>query len=53
MLCIGLLVDVIYTAVVFFLDDHTTTGILWLVIGLICVGECLKNIFLLASEMKS
>ncbi|CRK99064.1 CLUMA_CG012142, isoform A [Clunio marinus] len=37
MLCIGLLVDVIYTAVVFFIDDHTTAGILWLVIGLICV----------------
>lgn len=37
MLCIGLLVDVIYTSVVFFLDKNTTTGILWLVIGLICV----------------
>lgn len=39
MLCIGLLVDVIYTAVVFFMDDHTTAGILWIVFGLICVGE--------------
>ncbi|KAG5682323.1 hypothetical protein PVAND_011682 [Polypedilum vanderplanki] len=37
MLCIGLLVDVIYTAVVFFLDKNNTAGILWLVIGLICV----------------
>jgi len=37
MLCIGLLVDVIYTAVVFFLDDYTMQGALVLVIGLICV----------------
>lgn len=39
MLCIGLLVDVIYTAVVFFIDDFVTTAVLWLVIGTICVGE--------------
>lgn len=43
MLCIGLLVDVIYTAVVFFLDDHTVTGVLWLVIGIICVGELSRH----------
>lgn len=39
MLCIGLLVDVIYMSVVAFLADQTTAGILWLVIGLIFVGE--------------
>lgn len=39
MLCIGLLVDVIYTAVVNFLENDTTSGILWLVIGLITVGK--------------
>ncbi|CAO1401135.1 unnamed protein product [Diamesa hyperborea] len=37
MLCIGLLIDVIYTAVVFFWDNHFTTGIIWLIVGLICV----------------
>lgn len=42
MLCIGLLVDVIYTAVVFFLDSNFNAGILWLVFGLLCVGEYLS-----------
>lgn len=37
MLCIGLLVDVIYTAIVFFLDSKFNAGILWLIIGLLCV----------------
>lgn len=40
MLCIGLLVDVIYTAVVNFLDDQVTAGVLWLVIGFITVSKC-------------
>lgn len=40
MLCIGLLVDVIYTAVVNFLDDQFTAGVLWLIIGFFTVGEC-------------
>jgi len=39
MLCIGLLVDVIYTAVVFFMDGHNKTGLIWLIAGIICVGE--------------
>lgn len=50
MLCIGLLVDVIYTAVVFFLGDHNTAGILWLVIGLICVGELIENFFVASNS---
>jgi hypothetical protein len=37
MLCIGLLVDVIYTAVVNFIDDQFTAGVLWLIIGFITV----------------
>lgn len=46
MLCIGLLVDVIYTSVVFFIDGWTTSGTLWLVVGLLAVGEfkfCFKS----------
>lgn len=39
MLCIGLLVDVIYTAVVSFLDDKIENGIFWLVFGLLAVGK--------------
>uniref|UniRef100_A0A1A9UF14 Uncharacterized protein n=1 Tax=Glossina austeni TaxID=7395 RepID=A0A1A9UF14_GLOAU len=38
MIAIGLLVSVIYTAVVFFIDGFVLTGVLWLVFGLIaCV----------------
>lgn len=37
MLVIGLLISVIYTAVVFFIDAHTLTGVLWLVFGLLSV----------------
>ncbi|CAG9805497.1 unnamed protein product [Chironomus riparius] len=37
MLCIGLLVDVIYTAVVAFLDNKVEAGIYWLVFGLLAV----------------
>ena len=39
MLCIGLLVDVIYTAVVAFLDNKVEAGIYWLVFGLLAVGK--------------
>lgn len=39
MLCIGLLVDVIYTSVVFFIDGFTTSGFLWLAFGLLAVGK--------------
>ncbi|XP_037953642.1 uncharacterized protein LOC119683848 [Teleopsis dalmanni] len=35
MIAIGLLVSVIYTAVVFFIDGFVLTGVLWLVFGLI------------------
>ncbi|XP_065365587.1 uncharacterized protein LOC135958616 [Calliphora vicina] len=35
MIVIGLLVSVIYTAVVFFIDGYALTGVLWLVFGLI------------------
>jgi uncharacterized protein YacL len=37
MLVIGLLISVIWTAVVFFIDDHITSGILWIVFGLLAV----------------
>ncbi|XP_073824757.1 uncharacterized protein [Musca autumnalis] len=35
MIAIGLLVSVIYTAVVFFIDGYVLSGVLWLVFGLI------------------
>ncbi|XP_055374280.1 uncharacterized protein LOC129607351 [Condylostylus longicornis] len=38
MICVGLLVSVIYTAIVYFIDGLTIVGILWLVIGLISVA---------------
>ncbi|XP_055608305.1 uncharacterized protein LOC129755714 [Uranotaenia lowii] len=37
MLAVGLLISVIYTAVVFFIDGFVVTGVLWIVIGLISV----------------
>lgn len=40
MIAIGLLVSVIYTAVVFFIDGFVLTGVLWLVFGLIACGKC-------------
>lgn len=39
MIAIGLLVSVIYTAVVFFIDDYVLSGVLWLVFGLIACGK--------------
>lgn len=36
MMAIGLLISVIYTAVVFFIDKFVLTGVLWLIFGLIC-----------------
>ena len=42
MLCIGLLVDVIYTAVVAFLDNKVEAGIYWLVFGLLAVGKFIE-----------
>lgn len=50
MIAIGLLVSVIYTAVVFFIDEFVLTGVLWLVFGLIACGKCrqyvLQSIFI-------
>jgi len=40
MIAIGLLISVIYTAVVFFIDGFVLTGVLWLIFGLICCGKC-------------
>ncbi|KAH8307654.1 hypothetical protein KR044_007311 [Drosophila immigrans] len=36
MIAIGLLISVIYTGVVFFIDGFVLTGVLWLIFGLIC-----------------
>lgn len=38
-LAVGLLVSVIYTAVVYFIDALVLQGVLWLIFGLIWVGE--------------
>lgn len=38
-LAVGLLVSVIYTAVVYFIDGFVLTGVLWLIFGLIWVGK--------------
>lgn len=39
MLVIGLLISVIYTAVMYFIDGFVLGGSLWLAIGLISVGK--------------
>jgi hypothetical protein len=39
MLAVGLLVSVLYTAIMFFINHEIINGILWLVFGLIAVGE--------------
>lgn len=43
-IAIGLLISVIYTAVVFFIDGFVLAGLLWLAFGFISVGKyfCLK-----------
>lgn len=38
MLAIGLLISVIYTAVMFLIDGYILAGVLWLLIGLIAVA---------------
>lgn len=38
-LVIGLLVSVIYTSIMFFVNSETINGILWLVIGFVAIGE--------------
>jgi hypothetical protein len=52
LLCIGLLVDVIYTAVVFFLDSHNKAGTLWLVFGLLAVGKSTKTLLFVATKLR-
>lgn len=37
MLAVGLLISVIYTAVMLFIDNFVLAGCLWLVLGLLCV----------------
>lgn len=37
MIAIGLLISVIYTGVMFFIDGYVLTGVLWLIFGLLCV----------------
>jgi len=44
MLAIALLVSVLYTAIMFFINSEVLNGILWLVFGLIAVGEYLTAI---------
>lgn len=44
MLAIGLLISVLYTAIVLLIDGFVLAGVLWIVIGLIVVGECLNLI---------
>lgn len=39
MIAVGLLVSVVYTAVVFFIDGYVLAGILWTVFGLIACGK--------------
>lgn len=43
MLAIGLLISVIFNAVVYYIDGFVLGGTLWLVIGLLAVGEYLVN----------
>lgn len=38
-IAIGLLISVIYTAVVFFIDGFILAGFLWLIFGLLSVGK--------------
>ncbi|XP_061508523.1 uncharacterized protein LOC1274960 isoform X1 [Anopheles gambiae] len=40
MLAIGLLISVIYNAVVYFIDGYVLGGTLWIVVGLLSVGKC-------------
>lgn len=40
MIAIGLLISVIYTAVVLFIDGFVLTGVVFLICGLICSGKC-------------
>ena len=42
-LAIGLLISVIYTAVVFFMQGFVVEGSLWIAFGLIAVGKYLLN----------
>jgi len=37
MVIISLVISVIYTAVIFFIDGYILAGVLWIVVGIICV----------------
>lgn len=45
MLAVALLVSVLYTAIMFFVNHEVLNGVLWLVFGLIAVGEHLISFF--------
>lgn len=46
MLALGLLVSVLYTSIQFYINGDTLNGSLWLVLGLISVGELLLRFIL-------
>lgn len=48
-LAVGLLISVLYTSIMFFVNHEAINGILWLVIGLVTVGEWSKLLLLLNS----
>lgn len=49
-LAVGLLVSVIYTAVVYFIDGLVVHGVLWLIFGLIWVGKYLHGVGIVFSS---
>lgn len=50
MLAVGLLVSVLYTSIQFYINEDTLNGTLWLVLGLISVGELLSWFVYFISE---
>lgn len=44
MLAVGLFVSVLYTAIMFFINHEVMNGVLWLIFGLLVVGEYLTSI---------
>lgn len=42
MVIISLVISVIYTAVIFFIDGYILAGVLWIVVGIICVCEYIR-----------
>lgn len=41
-LAVGLLISVIWTAAVFFIDGYLLAGVLWIILGFIAVGKFIK-----------